>query len=172
MRGPCVQSSFSGEHRKLLTIAVQIQQSICLRLALFFATGFDSPIDQFFRHFQRPHLVRDVLPSPTSQCVTIDRRAQMIRMIPLLVAFLVSVVPLQAAPIVFTAALSGPNEEPPNASPGTGFAIVTIDDIADTMPGPYSRAGLFTSAGLGSCRRGNAPSAATLKRRHSAHDRL
>jgi hypothetical protein len=57
----------------------------------------------------------------------------MIRMILVLVAFLVSVLPLQAAPIVFTAALSGPNEEPPNASPGTGFAIVTIDDIAHTM---------------------------------------
>ncbi len=51
----------------------------------------------------------------------------------LLVAFLVSALPLQAAPIVFTATLSGPNEEPPNASTGTGVAIVTIDDILHTM---------------------------------------
>jgi hypothetical protein len=57
----------------------------------------------------------------------------MTRMVLLLVAFLVSALPLQAAPIVFTAALSGPNEEPPNVSPGTGFAIVTIDDLLDTM---------------------------------------
>jgi hypothetical protein len=54
-------------------------------------------------------------------------------MVLLLVAFLVSALPLQAAPIVFTATLSGPNEEPSNASPGTGSAIVTIDDILDTM---------------------------------------
>src|SRR5437899_356893 len=35
--------------------------------------------------------------------------------------------------IVYAANLSGPNESPPNASPGTGFALVTIDDIANTM---------------------------------------
>ena len=57
----------------------------------------------------------------------------MTRLVLLLVAFLVSALPLQAAPITFTASLSGPNEEPSNASPGTGFAIVTIDDAADTM---------------------------------------
>jgi len=38
-----------------------------------------------------------------------------------------------AAPIVFTALLSGPNESPPNASPGTGFATVTFDPFANTM---------------------------------------
>lgn len=57
----------------------------------------------------------------------------MTRLALLLVAFLVSALPLQAATIVFTASLSGPNEEPPNASPGTGNAIVTIDDIAHTL---------------------------------------
>jgi hypothetical protein len=51
----------------------------------------------------------------------------------LLVAFLVSGLPLQAAPIVFTSTLSGLSEEPPNASPGTGVAIVTIDEVAHTM---------------------------------------
>ena len=45
----------------------------------------------------------------------------------------ISVMPLEAAPIVFTTALSGPNEEPANASPGTGFAIVTIDPVAHTL---------------------------------------
>lgn len=38
-----------------------------------------------------------------------------------------------AAPILFTATLSGPAEAPPNASPGTGTAMVTIDDVAHTM---------------------------------------
>jgi hypothetical protein len=57
----------------------------------------------------------------------------MTRMVLLLVAFLVSALPLQAAPIVFSATLDGPSEEPSNASPATGFAIVTIDDVADTM---------------------------------------
>jgi len=39
----------------------------------------------------------------------------------------------QAAVIVYTATLSGPNESPPNASPGTGSATVTIDTTANTM---------------------------------------
>jgi CHRD domain len=38
-----------------------------------------------------------------------------------------------AAPIAFSANLDGPSEEPPNASPGTGFALVTIDPVAHTM---------------------------------------
>ncbi len=37
------------------------------------------------------------------------------------------------AALIFTTSLSGPNESPPNASPGTGTAIVTIDDLANTM---------------------------------------
>jgi CHRD domain-containing protein/PEP-CTERM motif-containing protein len=35
--------------------------------------------------------------------------------------------------IVLTASLSGPAESPPNASPGTGSAIVTIDTVAQTL---------------------------------------
>jgi hypothetical protein len=42
-------------------------------------------------------------------------------------------VPAHAVPLTFTADLSGAAEAPPNASPGTGFAVVTIDDIAHTM---------------------------------------
>lgn len=39
----------------------------------------------------------------------------------------------QAGLITYTATLSGLNEFPVNASPGTGFATVIIDDIANTM---------------------------------------
>lgn len=38
-----------------------------------------------------------------------------------------------AAPIVFSTTLSGPNESPPNASPGIGTALVTFDLAANTM---------------------------------------
>jgi hypothetical protein len=38
-----------------------------------------------------------------------------------------------AEPIVFSTTLSGPNESPPNASPGTGTALVTFDLTAHTM---------------------------------------
>jgi len=38
-----------------------------------------------------------------------------------------------AIPIEFTATLTGPNESPPNASPGTGFAIVDFDSLAHTL---------------------------------------
>jgi hypothetical protein len=41
--------------------------------------------------------------------------------------------PLTAAPIVFTGNLSGPAEEPPNMSPGTGITFVTIDPVAHTL---------------------------------------
>ncbi len=48
-------------------------------------------------------------------------------------AFLLPAVPAAAAPIVFFANLSGPNESPANASPGTGTALVTIDSVLNTM---------------------------------------
>lgn len=41
--------------------------------------------------------------------------------------------PAQAVTIVYTASLDGPSESPPNASPGTGSAIVTVDTVANTM---------------------------------------
>jgi hypothetical protein len=40
---------------------------------------------------------------------------------------------LSAAPMTFSATLTGPAEEPPNASPGIGTAFVTIDPVAHTM---------------------------------------
>ena len=39
----------------------------------------------------------------------------------------------RAALITFATPLSGPNEVPPNASPGTGTAIITIDDVANSI---------------------------------------
>ncbi|HBO43211.1 MAG TPA: hypothetical protein DD670_04610, partial [Planctomycetaceae bacterium] len=39
----------------------------------------------------------------------------------------------QAEVIIYTASLSGPAEEPPNASPGTGFAQIDYDDVLHTM---------------------------------------
>jgi hypothetical protein len=39
----------------------------------------------------------------------------------------------QAATTIYTATLTGPNESPPNASPGTGTATVTVDTVANTM---------------------------------------
>ena len=41
--------------------------------------------------------------------------------------------PASALTIVYTASLSGPNESPPNASPGTGSATITFDTTANTM---------------------------------------
>jgi hypothetical protein len=64
------------------------------------------------------------------------------------VAALVAVALLSApiahsAPIVFHTALSGPAESPPNASPGTGFATVIFDDVANTMRVIASFSGLL-----------------------------
>jgi hypothetical protein len=39
----------------------------------------------------------------------------------------------KADTLVFVAFLSGPAEAPPNASPGVGFTIVTLDTVAHTM---------------------------------------
>jgi hypothetical protein len=41
--------------------------------------------------------------------------------------------PLAGEPIIFVSNLSGPAEEPPNDSPGTGFTTVTIDPVAHTL---------------------------------------
>jgi CHRD domain len=40
---------------------------------------------------------------------------------------------LSASTILYTANLSGANENPPTGSPGTGFAMVTIDTVLQTM---------------------------------------
>ena len=38
-----------------------------------------------------------------------------------------------ATVLYFDALLNGLNEAPPNASPGTGYGFVAIDDVANTM---------------------------------------
>ncbi len=38
-----------------------------------------------------------------------------------------------AAPVRYFGNLNGPAESPPNASPGTGYALVTMDVVAHTM---------------------------------------
>ena len=56
----------------------------------------------------------------------------------MLVAFvvmapLVAASSVSASPITFNAVLSGANENPVNGSTATGFAVVTIDDVADQL---------------------------------------
>jgi hypothetical protein len=46
---------------------------------------------------------------------------------------LAPVLPASAALMTFDAILTGTAEFPPNGSPGTGVAVVTIDDVAHTM---------------------------------------
>ena len=51
----------------------------------------------------------------------------------LIVLMICSVRISKADPVVFVASLNGPSESPPNASLGTGFAIVTYDSVAHTL---------------------------------------
>ena len=53
--------------------------------------------------------------------------------IALLAAAAVQTAAAQATLFTFNALLNGPSESPPNSSLGTGHALVTIDDTADTM---------------------------------------
>lgn len=48
-----------------------------------------------------------------------------------------------AAPIVYTASLSGAAENPANASPGTGTAVVTYDDLLHSLRVQVSFSGLI-----------------------------
>ena len=51
--------------------------------------------------------------------------------------------PSHATMITYTANLTGPGESPPNTSPGTGFATVTTDDVAQTLFVDVSFSGLL-----------------------------
>jgi hypothetical protein len=51
----------------------------------------------------------------------------------LLVCISVFAVPALAETLIFTANLSGDKENPPNASPGTGTALVTYDSVAHIL---------------------------------------
>lgn len=50
---------------------------------------------------------------------------------------------------VYTASLSGPNEAPPNTSPGTGTTFVTIDDVLNTMRVQVTFSGLVPTTTAG-----------------------
>ena len=49
----------------------------------------------------------------------------------------------QAATITYIAILDGASEAPPNASPGTGLAMITVDDIARTIGFQVTFSGLL-----------------------------
>jgi hypothetical protein len=66
-----------------------------------------------------------------------------IRLTALAVALLGLVQRTQAAPIFYFANLNGANESPPNASPGTGFAEVTLDLTGHLMRVQVSFSGLL-----------------------------
>jgi hypothetical protein len=60
----------------------------------------------------------------------------MLRRIPLFLAatlLVAAALPANAAVLHYNCLLSGPAESPPNGSPGTGGAEVTIDNVANTM---------------------------------------
>src|SRR5215831_3767127 len=51
---------------------------------------------------------------------------------------------VNATPITFVGHLTGPNESPPNASPGIGDAVVVLDDVAKTIQINVAFSGLTT----------------------------
>lgn len=55
---------------------------------------------------------------------------------------LMAIAPAQAAPVFYSFTLSGPAENPPNASPGTGTAVVGFDAAAHVLTVQASFAGL------------------------------
>lgn len=50
-----------------------------------------------------------------------------------ILAIVILVLPYQSFANIYTANLDGPSEDPPNASPGTGFALVELDTILHLM---------------------------------------
>lgn len=58
---------------------------------------------------------------------------------------LAAAVPVHAAPVVYTTTLSGPGENPSNASPGTGVATVIFDLAAHTLEVKESFSGLLST---------------------------
>ncbi len=60
-------------------------------------------------------------------------------------AFAAASVVSRATVFVFDANLDGPSESPPNASPGTGFAEVTMNDSAVTMRVQVTFSGLVST---------------------------
>lgn len=60
-------------------------------------------------------------------------------------AYMLAVTPFAHATVInYAANLNGANESPSNASPGTGFALVTVDDVAHTMHVQATFSGLLS----------------------------
>ena len=57
-------------------------------------------------------------------------------------AALLAAAPAFGVTVVYTTSMSGPGENPANASPGTGFATVTVDTTAHTLRVQESFSGL------------------------------
>ena len=68
----------------------------------------------------------------------------------------------QATITVYNATLTGPNESPPNSSPGIGTATVTIDNVLNTMRVQVTFSGLVTTTTSGQ------PSSTTASHIHAA----
>ncbi|MDQ1560516.1 MAG: hypothetical protein QOD32_3576 [Pyrinomonadaceae bacterium] len=73
---------------------------------------------------------------------------RILSLLTLLLAFAALAGVAQADTLVFTATLSGLNENPQNASPGTGTAVVTVDGNMMTVSVTFS--GLVTTTSTGS----------------------
>lgn len=67
-------------------------------------------------------------------------------LLPVLALFTLCAVPAQASTITYQAILSGPAESPPNASPGFGLGLITIDDVLNTMRVQITFADLVTTS--------------------------
>jgi hypothetical protein len=65
------------------------------------------------------------------------------KLLSLMAVGLLAATAVHAAPITYYVSLSGPAESPPNASPGTGFATVTIDPLAHTLAVDVTFSGLL-----------------------------
>ncbi len=66
--------------------------------------------------------------------------------LPVLALVCLCATPAQATTITYAVVLSGPAESPPNASPGTGVALVTIDDVLATMRVQVNFSNLVTTS--------------------------
>jgi len=89
-------------------------------------------------------VVRALLSNQTNKELIAMTRFKTILSRALPVLLLVAIaVPSQAATFTFTATLSGPNEAPPNASPGTGFGTIVFDNVAHTLAIDISFSGLL-----------------------------
>ncbi len=75
--------------------------------------------------------------------VSTTRNSRARRLVGIAAAIAMTAAPAaHAAVISYGAILNGPSESPPNASPGTGFAQVDIDNVANTMTIQASFTGL------------------------------